>query len=398
MITKIPNTIPDPHFSLTTSEILLKVINIPIIFLRNFSKMNTKSAEEWGGIYKASYDKYKSFTNELNKLIIHLLKNDKLEIAQIEHRTKDIDSFIGKIKRKEKNYINPIAEVTDLVGIRIITYYSEDIDKIGKLLKKEFKIDYVNSINKSQAIEPDKFGYLSVHFIICLGDNRKNLTEWKMFSDINAEIQVRTVLQHAWAAIDHKLIYKSAIDVPKELSRKLFRLSALLELADEQFLELRNITENLENDYTNKALLGNFDFGINLNSLEIYFNFTNQLKIWANLAKEIGFMPLEQYKIDTKITGNVISLQRIIKIMNLLGKKTVKEFDDILNNIQDGKQSLRYFMSKTQGQINYLVIHPLQIIILFLTHLFRKELSKEQLMTIGFSKNAFSIIEQMLIE
>lgn len=195
--------------------------------------METKSLEEWESIYREKYSLYETYANKLTDLLNNILKNHNINISQIDSRTKGIESFINKINKKEKEYKDPLIEITDLVGIRIITYYIEDVYKIGKLVKNEFNIDLANSVDKSEVLDPDKFGYLSNHYIISLKESRGKLTEWKNFKNLKAEIQVRTILQHAWAAIDHKLRYKTIIEIPNNLKRKLFRLSAILELADE---------------------------------------------------------------------------------------------------------------------------------------------------------------------
>ena len=52
-----------------------------------------------------------------------------------------------------------VTEVTDLVGLRIITYYREDVTRVGEILKKEFQIDATNSVDKAAALDPDRFGY-----------------------------------------------------------------------------------------------------------------------------------------------------------------------------------------------------------------------------------------------
>lgn len=95
-------------------------------------------------------------------------------------------------------------------------------------------------MDKAAALDPDRFGYLSVHYTASLSPARRKLAEWRPYADIRAEVQFRTALQHAWSAVQHKLEYKSSIEAPRELRRRLFRLSALFELADEQFSELRD--------------------------------------------------------------------------------------------------------------------------------------------------------------
>jgi ppGpp synthetase/RelA/SpoT-type nucleotidyltranferase len=117
------------------------------------------SPQEWGNRYRAIRGTCESLTARLQALIVDLLAEANLEVIQIEARTKAIDSFTEKISRKRVKYANPLTEVTDLVGLRIITYYREDVTRVGEILKQEFQIDATNSVDKAAALDPDRFGY-----------------------------------------------------------------------------------------------------------------------------------------------------------------------------------------------------------------------------------------------
>jgi ppGpp synthetase/RelA/SpoT-type nucleotidyltranferase len=206
-----------------------------------------KTPQEWGDIYQEKLPFYEGFANKLQELVMELVHKQDIEVAHIEARTKSVESFVEKIGREGKDYSNPLNEITDLAGIRVITYYREDTEKIGKIIKEEFDVDWENSVDLSQTLGPDTFGYLSTHYVVSLLDTRSELTEWESYRNLKAEIQVRTVLQHAWAEIEHTLLYKTPQKIPNDLKRQLFRLSALLELADEQFSALqRFIRRNTE--------------------------------------------------------------------------------------------------------------------------------------------------------
>jgi len=175
-------------------------------------------------------------------------------------------------QRKYELYKDPLTEITDLVGIRIITYYLEDVGRVGDILKGEFEIDEANSVDKSEALDPDKFGYASVHYIVGLPADRQRLAGWRHFRDIRAEIQVRTALQHAWSAVNHKLDYKSPTEFPRELRRSLFRLSALFELADEQFSELRDARNRIAAEYAADVRSGQLDIPLDEASVAAYID------------------------------------------------------------------------------------------------------------------------------
>jgi putative GTP pyrophosphokinase len=95
-------------------------------------------------------------------------------------------------------------------------------------------------VDKRTTLDPDRFGYLSLHYVVRLGEGRLSLPEYKEFGEVRFEIQIRSILQHAWAEIEHDLGYKSEHAVPAQLRRRFSRLAGLLELADEEFAAIRH--------------------------------------------------------------------------------------------------------------------------------------------------------------
>ena len=117
----------------------------------------------------------------------------------ITSRVKGEESLARKLLRPDKTY-GSLWEVTDLVGVRVVTYFEDSIEDIASLVEKSFGIDYTNSTNKMNIAEHDRFGYRSLHYICYLKDD----------PEFRFEIQIRTILQHAWAEIEHDLGYKAA--------------------------------------------------------------------------------------------------------------------------------------------------------------------------------------------
>jgi putative GTP pyrophosphokinase len=133
-----------------------------------------------------------------------------------------------------------LEEITDLAGIRVITYFSEDVDRVASVIEREFNIDPENSIDKRAALDPDRFGYLSLHYVASVAEHRIALPEYARLRTLKFEIQVRSILQHSWAEIEHDLGYKSKAGVPREIQRRFARVASLLELADTEFEGIRS--------------------------------------------------------------------------------------------------------------------------------------------------------------
>jgi len=139
---------------------------------------------------------------------------------------------------------NSLSDLTDVAAVRVTTYFSEDLNTVASKIEQEFNVDWPNSIDKRTAHEPDRFGYQSVHFVVSISEARCALAEYSRFRGFKLEIQVRSILQHAWAEIEHDLGYKSIYGVPRQVRRRFSRVAGLLELADEEFSGIRRELKN----------------------------------------------------------------------------------------------------------------------------------------------------------
>lgn len=233
--------------------------------------MTEVSPDNWGAKYSAQRYWYETLTKRLEALIITLLADAKIDVVNVESRAKSVQSFIDKIEaQKETRFKDPIDEITDIVGVRIITYYLEDVAKVGSLIDDEFEVEKADLVDKGNDT-PDRFSYRSMHYVVRLSPRRRELREWKEYANVRAEIQVRTALQHAWSAVHHKLDYKPAVALPRELQRRLYRLNALFELADEQFSQLRDQREKIESSYKHGVREGLLEIPLNEASIKAYF-------------------------------------------------------------------------------------------------------------------------------
>lgn len=179
---------------------------------------------------------YQRFGLNLQQALITFLEQQTIFFLDISFRIKDFDSFWEKVERK--GYKDPFAEVEDICGIRVICYFASDIERISKIIKDELTI--LQEIDKAAQLARDRFGYLSTHFIVTLKESWLDAPNYRGLRELKAEIQVRTVLMHAWAEIQHKLIYKNKSHVPDQIYKRFARIISSFETADEEFDRLRS--------------------------------------------------------------------------------------------------------------------------------------------------------------
>ena len=279
--------------------------------------------------YKKVLPTYESFTSKLKALIEDLLSHEDVKYHLVEGRAKTVQSFSEKISRPNKNYLNPLEEITDLSGIRIIVYYNDDVNKVADLIKKEFDEIEFEDKHQVSSYKVDNFGYLSLHYVIKLKPPRTGLFEWSQFKDLQSEIQIRTVLQHGWATLSHAMQYKHEEDVPKPIRRKLFRLAGLFELADEEILAIKDQAEQSRETASQDIEDGKTNIPISPLSLRAF------MESWNKLPEILDFMSDLPYIVesdDSESEGESMNYYGKVSMhCDRIGLNTINELEDSLN-------------------------------------------------------------------
>jgi ppGpp synthetase/RelA/SpoT-type nucleotidyltranferase len=163
----------------------------------------------------------------------HLLKKENVSLGvPIESRIKAWESIAEKSERKSLE-LDSVAKLDDLIGVRLILLFSKDLPVVSKVLNSNLMV--LESEDKSAQLGESQFGYQSQHFIVEVPGEWTKLPTWSDLGGMRVEIQVRTLAQHIWAAVSHKLQYKQEAGVPPPLRRAINRASALLETVDVEF-------------------------------------------------------------------------------------------------------------------------------------------------------------------
>jgi ppGpp synthetase/RelA/SpoT-type nucleotidyltranferase len=208
---------------------------------------NRKKVNEAVKWFQKERYKYITLKTEVEVILREALKENNIIFHSIESRVKSANSFRDKALREK--YDEPVNEITDLAGIRIIALFEKEIHQISDIIKDLFKIDYKRSEDKSDLLDADKMGYKSIHYIAELNEDKIYATELENFAGLKFEIQIRSILQHAWAEIEHDRNYKFKGKLPKHLQRRFYALAGMLEIADREF---NTLSEEVETFRQNK--------------------------------------------------------------------------------------------------------------------------------------------------
>ena len=200
--------------------------------------------------------------NRIKELVLETLRRSldekNIVVAGLEARIKSEKSLTGKLELKGYKY-RTLDDITDILGARIITFFSDEVDIISALVERMFDIDWDNSVDKRKMLEIDRFGYMSLHYICRIPKSMCDDPSMPELNETRFELQMRSALQHVWANMQHDMGYKSDVEIPVEYQRNMSRLAGMLELADEQFSRIRKEITDYRRNVQSLVASGNFD-------------------------------------------------------------------------------------------------------------------------------------------
>lgn len=209
---------------------------------------------------------YEQLGSEVAYILRSRLGKAGIQCASITHRAKTLDSFLEKLERKK--YGDPLSQITDFAGARVVCLYPGDLPRIEAIIRDEFEV--LEKIDKIAEHGADRFGYGAIHFLVKLG-RKSSGARYDDLKELICEVQTRTVLQDAWAIIDQHLFYKREGAIPSKLRRKLHGLAGLFETADNQFEIIRTERDGYIKELASTKAQPEFlDQELNLDSLKAF--------------------------------------------------------------------------------------------------------------------------------
>ena len=258
--------------------------------------------------------------NKVRASLKNALDDAGLIIAALECRVKTEHSLAGKLELKGSKY-GSLADITDIIGLRVITFYIDDVDKVASAVERLFQVDWENSVDKRKLHDIDSFGYLSLHYI-CKTDD----------CPYRFEIQMRTVPQHAWANMNHDTGYKSGVEIPTRYRRDMSRIAGMLELIDDEFSRIRTEINDYRRRVQTLVASGNLaDVALDGDSFRSFLT----IEPFKNLNRRIA--AVNQAEIQD------VSLQQFLPVFLGMGFKTLGDIENLIRQYSEAAYQIATF-------------------------------------------------------
>ncbi len=293
--------------------------------------------------YRQNKPLFVSMADQIHRTLCETFAKAGIVVAAVEYRVKTEDSLAGKLELKGSKY-KTLADITDIVGLRVITFYSADVDKVASAVDRLYDVDWANSVDKRKLLEIDSFGYLSLHYVCSTKD-----------FPYKFEVQMRTLLQHAWANMNHDTGYKSGVEIPLHYRRSMSRIAGLLELVDDEFSTIRGELADYRRRVQGLVASGNLD-DAPLDG-ETYRSYLN-LHPFGRLLSDIA--AINQAEIHE------VSLMPYLEVFKAFKFNTLGDIDRLIKDYSDGAfQIASYQMGLTDLDIISSSIAPQNLCIAF---------------------------------
>jgi putative GTP pyrophosphokinase len=280
-------------------------------------------------------EQLRAFCEKTKGLIEACLQDAGIRFQSVQARVKSRKKLKEKYLNPKKNY-RQLDDITDLAALRIITYYEDEVDLAAEVIKREFDIDAANSVDKRES-EPDRFGYYALNYVCCHSRTRAMDVEYKRFAGVYCEIQITSILRHAWSEIQHDW-YDLRDAFPDDVKRRFARMAALLEIAESEFLDIRKKKGDYEKSVALQVEAEVADLALDPVSLKSFLLQDSSIRVADQLIASVFNLPLADELPDSYV--NTLSM-----VANKAGLTTLKRLRDALQKYEKG---IREFVDRSQ--------------------------------------------------
>lgn len=273
--------------------------------------------------YDRTFEQIKSNEVLVLQIFRTLLTQHQQNIHSFNSRIKSRRSLERKISRPDKTY-HSLDDISDILGLRIVTYFENTVEDIASLIESHLSVDFSKSVDKRKSGDSSHFGYRSLHYVCSLKNPRPD-PQSSAAGSIQFEVQIRTILQHAWAEIEHDLGYKSEESIPQEFRRRFSRLAGLLEIADAEFSSIRESLQEYERVIQQKYGQKDRRLEVNRFSLECFLREPVVTEIEQKFADRIG----------VSLSNEHFFPEYLLRMLHAVGIVSISDLREILIHSQE---------------------------------------------------------------
>ena len=265
--------------------------------------------ERAAAAYRERRSLYVEFAKHIKTLLEEALRGSDVKTQAVEARAKTIDSFARKaslphpLDPTRPKYEDPLRDITDMAGVRVVTFLPTAVEQVGSAVDAQFEILEQEDKRDRLSLE-ERFGYVSVHYLVKLKEDRTDLPLYRRFASLVGEIQVRTILQHAWAEIQHDIEYKGGDPVAASVRRRFMAVAGMLEIADREFQAIQDEVRRRRRVATEFVVKGRLDRAeLTSEALRSYLGARlggdrrigeSSYEAWVGVLRELGFTTVQQ--------------------------------------------------------------------------------------------------------
>ena len=288
--------------------------------------------------YDQQRSKFESFCKKVHTYLDERLREKEIPFQTILYRIKDKEKVRTKYDRPSKSgKYSTLQDITDIAGLRVITYYEDDVDAVKEVIESAFEIDLENFEDKREPEDPENFSYHALHLVISLKPSTLGDHSFEQLRGMRGEVQITSVLRHAWAEISHKW-YDLDERFPRNVKRRFARLSALIDLADEQFVKLRDEWEQVNSSIDRSVEGGFVDIPIDAQSLRA---FIEHEPLVEEIDQSIALA-------DKLILGGSLAERELSTFAKLLQEVGVGTASELRQTLQSSRNAILKFVHETR--------------------------------------------------
>lgn len=262
--------------------------------------ISTTSIEALERYHVANKERWNLFCSTAEYVLEYELRKHSI-YAEVSSRVKTLDSCTSNVEKY--GFVNPVSEINDFCGIRIVCVFTRQLDQIEDIIQRIFLVS--EKTDKKLDLSMEKMGYQSRHFNATLSDKLSG-PHYDDLRSIPCEIQLRTVMQHAWAIASHLLSYKGKLNAPAGIEREINNTSAALDVLQ---THIDNIDASMRQEAPQGTIRELLKKPIDKNNLVEYCSY------------RFGHIGISDLWLD-----------RIINDLGVLGYRSIDEIDSIVSS------------------------------------------------------------------